>query len=218
VFRTFCYLLIVVALGGCVSTRTSAVDDGSRLNAKTIALTNRPRAGFMASTAGKALFGPLGVVAMEEAGKKIAADNNIEDPAVLVGRDLLVAAENRYGAVAASMPPIQIDITDVTKLAHAAAGADFLLDVQSYGQLFSFFPGRPTYYWLSTTLNVRVIDIPHAKLIAEGHCAVDTRKDPDPPTYDELLADKAARMKAVLNAQSEQCLAKFKKDVLMIDD
>jgi hypothetical protein len=172
----------------------------------------------MATTGGKALFGPLGVLGMEEAGKKIAAENNIEDPAVQVGRNLLTAAEKRYGVVEASMSPIKTDVTDVTHLAHAATGTDILLDVQSYGQSFNFFPDRPKHYWLQTMLNVRVIDVPNARLIAEGHCAVSSRNDSDSPTYDELLADKAARMKAVFNAQSEQCSAKFKSEVLRIDE
>lgn len=98
------------------------------------------------------------------------------DPAVRVGRDLLAAAEKSYGAVTAVVSTIQVDVADVTKLAHPAAVADSLLDVRSYGQLFSAFPNKPTHYWLGTTLNVHVIDVPNARLIAEGYCAVNTRK------------------------------------------
>jgi hypothetical protein len=86
------------------------------------------------------------------------------DPAVRVGRDLLAAAEKSYCAVTAVVSTIQVDVADVTKLAHPAAVAD------------SAFPNKPTHYWLGTTLNVHVIDVPNARLIAEGYCAVNTRK------------------------------------------
>src|SRR5256886_10427325 len=54
---------------GCVSTRTTQVD--SRTNAwrgKSVALTNRPPAGFAPVTAGKMMFGLIGAAAMVEAG------------------------------------------------------------------------------------------------------------------------------------------------------
>ena len=69
----------------------------------------------MAETAGKAMFGIFGVTAMEESGKIIVAENAIEDPATTVSRELLAAAERRYGVVAASMAPVPIDTTDTTK-------------------------------------------------------------------------------------------------------
>ena len=208
---------ILGALAGCVSTKTSAVDDTSRLLGKTVALTSRPRAAFMAATPGKAMFAVLGAVAMEEAGRKIVSENNIEDPAVRVGRDLLSVAQRRYGVVSASISPVSIDSTDIKQLAHAAAGADFLLDVQSYGQGLNFRSDSLTHYWVNTLINVRVIDVVNASLIAEGHCFADTRKDPDPPTYDQLLADHASRLKAILDAQSDECTSKFKREVLKIE-
>lgn len=204
------------ALSGCVSTKTSAIDDALQFQSRTVALTARPRAAFVAGTAGKAMFGVLGAVAMEESGKAIVAENAIDDPARTVALDLLAAAEKRYGVVAAPMQPIAIDTTDVPQLARGAKGADLLLDVQSYGQSFMAFPVDWSHYWVGTMINVRLIDVPRARLIGEGHCNVDTRKDPNPPTRSELLESKAARLKAVLDAQSAQCAAKFRTEVLRI--
>lgn len=204
------------ALNGCVSTKTSAIEDTSQFQSKTVALTARPRAAFMAGTAGKAMFAVVGAVAMEESGKAIVTDNAIDDPATTVARDLLAAAEKRYGVVAAPMQPIVIDTTDMSQLARAAKGADLLLDVQSYGQSFMYFPADWSHYWVSTIINVRLIDVPRAGLIGEGHCDVNTRKDPNPLTRSELLEDKAARLKAILDAQSAHCAAKFRAEVLRI--
>jgi hypothetical protein len=74
-----------------------------------------------------------------------------------------------------------------------------------------------THYWVDTLINVRVIDVVNASLIAEGHCVADTRKDPDPPTYDQLLTNHASRFKAILDAQSDECASKFKREVLKIE-
>jgi hypothetical protein len=172
----------------------------------------------MAETAGKAAFGLFGVAAMEENGKTIVAQNGIADSATTVSQDLLAAAQRRYSVVPASMAPIPIDTTDISQLAHAAKGADFLLDVQSYGQSFMYFPTDWSHYWVSTVINVRIIDVPQAKLIAEGHCAENTRNEPSPPTRDELLADKAVRLRTILDAQSAQCASKFRREVLKIPD
>jgi len=216
--RVLIYPIALYALSGCVSQRTSGVDESIHFQGKTVALTARPRAAFVAATAGKAMFAVLGAVAMEESGKTIVAENGIEDPATTVSRALLAAAESHYGIVTAPMGPVPIDTTDISQLARAAKGADFLLDVQSYGQSFNAFPTDWSHYWVSSIINVRLIDVPKAKLIAEGHCAVDTLNDASHPTRAELLADKAARLKAILDAQSAQCASKFKREVLRIPD
>jgi hypothetical protein len=210
--------LAVVMLGGCVSTKTTAVDDSSRLHGKTVALTSRPRAAFLASTAGKAAFGLLGVAAMQKAGSTLVTEDQLADPAVEVSQALLSAAEKAYGVVPAPVGPVSIDTTDVAALARAAKGADYLLDVQSYGQQFAYYPSDWSHYWVAININVRVIDVPGARLIAEGHCAPNSRDQPDPPNYDTLVGDHGARLKAMLDAQRDQCIAQFKKQVLRIEE
>jgi len=55
---------------GCVSTRTTQVDSRtSAWRGKSVALTNRPPAGFAPVTAGKMMFGLIGAAAMVEAGR-----------------------------------------------------------------------------------------------------------------------------------------------------
>jgi hypothetical protein len=68
----------------------------------------------MAGTAGKAMFAVVGAVAMEESGKAIATENAIDDPTTTVARDLLAAAEKRYGVVVATTQTIAIDTTDIS--------------------------------------------------------------------------------------------------------
>jgi hypothetical protein len=208
-------LLGLLILGGCVSTRNASLtEDRTRgLQGKTIALSTRPRADFVAMTAGKAAFALVGAVAMIEAGNAIVKDNGIDDPTTLLGQNLISEAEVRYGVVAATPPSVAIDTTDLAKMAHTAGYADLLLDVQSLGGQFRYFPTDWSHYAVDSAFKVRLLDVHSAALIAEGFCRQTTQKDASPPTKDELLADHAARLKAILAAQRDACLQQLKKDV-----
>jgi hypothetical protein len=211
-------LIVIALLAGCVSTRNVSVSDARtrEWRGKTVALTTRPRADFVAMTAGKAMFALVGAVAMIEAGNSLVEKNGIEDPAPILGQNLLSDAETHYGVVAAVPALVAIDTTDVMKMANAAQGADLLLDVQSMGGQFRYFPTDWSHYAVDSGFKVRLIDVRTGSLIAEGFCHQTTQKDPSPPTKDELLADGAARLKTILTTQRGVCLQQLKKDVLAI--
>ena len=205
----------LLILCGCVSTRnaTLSVDRTHTLHGKTIAFSGRPRADFVAMTAGKAAFALVGAVAMIQAGNAIVKDNGIDDPTTFLAQSLISEAEFSYGVVAATPPSVAIDTTDLAKMAHTAGNADLLLDVQSLGSQFRYFPTDWNHYAVDSAFKVRLLDVRSASLIAEGFCRQTTQKDPTPPTKDELLADHAARLKAILSTQRDACLKQLKKDV-----
>jgi uncharacterized protein YceK len=210
--------LCVLSVSGCVSTRTAQIENekAAALRGKVVAMTDRPRAGFVAMTPGKAMFALIGAAAMIEAGKTIVKENDIPDAAPIVDHALLLAAQEHYGAISATTPPVQIDTTDVGKLADAAKGADVLFDVQGVGAQFRYLPLNFGKYVVDSSYKFRIIDVHARKLIAEGFCAQSTKDDPTPPSRDELLADKAARLKAILNAQRDQCTNQFATQVLSL--
>jgi hypothetical protein len=211
-------LVAIVFLAGCVSTRNAAVSDERTKDwrGKTIALTARPRADFVAMTAGKAAFALIGAVAMIEAGKSIVEQNGIEDPAPILAQDLLIEAQTWYDVIAMTTAPVAIDTTDLNKMVHAASGADLLLDVQSMGSQFRYFPTDWSHYAVDSAFKVRLLDVRTGSLIAEGFCRQTTEKEPSPPTKDELLANRASRLKSILANQRDVCLKQLKKDVLAI--
>jgi hypothetical protein len=208
-------LFAVIFLAGCVATRNASVgeDRTHDWRGKSVVLSARPRADFVASTAGKAAFA---LAAMISAGNEIVQKNGIEDPVPILGQDLLAAAQMRYGVVPASPARVPVDTTDVGKLAHAAKGADMLLDVYSLASQFAYFPTDWSHYAVDSTFKVFLIDVKKGSIIAEGFCRQTTQKDTSPPTRDELLADGAMRLKAILTRQREACLEQLKKDVLAI--
>ena len=211
--------LLLLLVTGCVSvppTKHIDNDGAAALRGKTVASTTRPRADFVAMTAGKATFALVGALAMISAGNAIVKENGIEDPVPHMAQELLKDAQERYGLVTAANPLVTIDTHDIAKMAHAASGADLLIDVEPLGSSFNYQPLDWTHYSVMSRYLVRVIDVRQAKLMANGSCFETTQKDKTLPTRDELLADKAARLKAILEAQRDHCLAQFKLSVLNI--
>ena len=218
--RVLIAVLCLLCLAGCVSTRTTHLENqrAAELRGKVVALTDRPRAGFVAMTAGKAMFGMLGAAAMIEAGKEIVTENDIPDPAPAVDQALMLAAQKEYGILPATIAPVKIDTTDISKLAAAAHGADVLFDVQGVAAQFRYLPMQWGKYVVETSYKFRIIDVRAQKMIAEGFCFQSTKDEPTHPTRDELLADKAAQLKGILNAQREQCTHQFASQVLSLPD
>ena len=212
-------VVICATVTGCVSTRTTQLADGhaSAWKGKSVALTNRPTAGFMPITTGKAMFGVIGVAAMVGAGKTMVAENSLEDPAPQVGRRLRDAAATQFGIVPATIAPVSIDETDISKLASAARGADLLFDVQLTAWGLGFKPFS-LHYYVSLGVKFRLIDVEKQTLVAEGLCFTNERdkEAKDLPTYDELMADHAKLLKSKLQAHTDACVEELEQKVLNI--
>jgi hypothetical protein len=211
--------MVPMLIAGCVSvppaTRLSN-DSASAWQGKTLAVTTRARESFVAMTAGKAAFALIGAAAMIEAGNKIVKENDIEDPAPHLAADLADAAVGKYSVVRYTGPAIAVSSDDIQKLARAASGADLLLDVQSLGSSFRYLPVDWSHYIVDSRYIVRLIDVKSAKVVGAGTCS-GTSKDETPlPTKDELLDNRAQRLKSILAAQRDHCLTQFKATVLNI--
>lgn len=149
----------------------------------------------------------------KSAGAKLQAENAIEDLALRVARSLFLAAQQEYGVVAAadiSAPRL----ANPTELTHLAQGVDLLLDVTSGSTVGQ----RPfsSRYEVNTTMIGRVIDVHTGKAFGDTLCQIRGGGDPDFPTYDELVANDAARLKAILAKEADSCVEKLKTDVLGI--
>ena len=214
VLAALCLLPACVSVPPASKVATESVD---AWRGKTVATTTRSREALVAMTAGKATFAMLGALAMIEAGKKIVADNGIDDPVPLLSQELLQAAMQKYTLQPAAAGTVTVATDDVAKLAQAAGSADLLLDVQSLGATFRYFPTNWTHYAVDSAFIVRLIDVKGKRLAAGGMCRLTSEKEPNPPTHEELLADRAQRLKAILESQRASCSQKFKVEVLNIE-
>jgi hypothetical protein len=102
------------------------------------------------------------------------------------------------------------------QLARAAGAADLALNVTS-GTTFVSRLLSPGHYDVITSMFARIIDVPTGRTLADASCRESSSTALNPPTYDELFADQASRLKSLIQLQSKGCLRQFQIQLLNID-
>lgn len=211
--RLMVFALFALAIGACNHTVPLTPQTAAALKGKEVARAQGMRPTFMAQTPGKAMFGLLGVAAMASAGKKIAEDDGLEDPAATIGAELSAELSRRYGArPSTAIIPIVDD--DRAVRAAGAPRADLILDVRTTGWGFIYFPDDWTHYRVQYGVRLRLIDPKTARTVAEGTCNSLPDERSEAPTYDELLDNGGQRLKKELQAGARFCAAKLTTEVL----
>jgi hypothetical protein len=176
------------------------------ISGKTIAVTRHERPSFTAMTAGKASFGLFGAAAMISAGNKIVTDNGISDPADLLEQNLAPAVAKHLGAQLQSGPAPVIKGGSPKQLAAAANGADYVLDIESKGWMFAYYPTDWNTYWIGYAVETSLVDAKTAKVLSTMSCYADTNKHPSSPGRDAMLANGAQVIKDVTASLGWRCL------------
>jgi hypothetical protein len=114
---------------------------------------------------------------------------------------------------------VAVETNDVERIAAQAKGrARFVVDVETRMWHVTYFPTDWTHYQVPYLAVARLIDADTARVLAEGSCKVEPGTNAGAPTYDELLADGAARLKASIAASVATCAAQFKRDMFALHD
>lgn len=164
------------------------------------------------STPGKAAFGMIGAAASISAGNDIVGMNDIQDPSGDMTHELAVAYAAAHGGRVADAPLLdahkwtRVKGTDV---AAEAAGARYVIDVDSPGMTLIYFSFDWTHFDLMFMATARVIDTSDGAVISKAHCFIKTDKS-QAQTHADLLADHAAKLKALIVSKSEACTAVLK--------
>jgi len=183
------------------------------MKGKSMSVTASDRPDFSAMTAGKAMFGMLGGIAMIKAGNKIVRENDVEDPAVFIGKALAEKiAESRSMSV--KLPIIQGKNDNVASLAASSRSSDYVLDVRTINWSFVYFPTDWNNYRVIYTAKARLIDSNVRKVIAEAFCSRIPDQTDDSPSYDELLSNHAARLKQELRIAANTCVKEMSGKLL----
>jgi hypothetical protein len=215
-FKQLAVLAGVCVLTGCVSTKNVKADLAGLQagGVRSVATTLREKPTFMAMTAGKAAIGGLiGAAAMAASGNSIVRENEVADPATYIADQLANDLAMRLGA---QKRPSSTTVTKAVKpgeLATVYGEGDLLLDVQTIGWSFGYFPTDWNNYRVMYSAKLRVIDTRTRKMVAEGFCARVPEKNAEAPSHDQLLADKAARLKGELRIAADYCIDQFKANV-----
>lgn len=208
-------LLATTPLGTVVASEALRVTD-TETKAwpnKTVVLTARSPARFMAYTRPKMSFGLLGIAMARLAGKKLIEENGVENSAPQIAETLLRAAENHYRVTAASLAPLMVE-SDAANIARMARGADLVFDVQPTSASLEPLLTKPGKYFVTSVFRFRVIDVASGRVLGDDTCVRSTQTQPHLSTYDELVKDHATRLKIILADQRDFCAKYFETQVL----
>ena len=213
--------LSLATLTGCASVPAPRALDAAGVAAvheQTVAVTTRPVPHFAAMTPAAAPFAIVGAVAALASGDKIIADHHVADPADAIATALAAALHETQGSRIVA-GPVLVDTTDAARIAAQAKDkARYVLDVETHNWSLTYFSTDWTHYQVPYRAIARLIDTGTGSILAESTCALRLESSAGTPTYDELLADGAARLKASLAASGATCAAQFKRDMLAMRD
>jgi len=213
-------LLIATAtlVSGCVSTATRTIDAQAltAVRNQSVLRTARDMPDFGELTPAKAPFGLLGAVATISEGNKTVATNHIADPAVAIADALLGAMQSSHGMQAVASP-VRIDSEDPARIAGLARGkARYVLDVRTLMWQMMYFPTDWTHYQVMYTAKARLIDVAAGTVVAEAFCKQLPESNAKAPTFDEMLALNAARLKSINATYARACADSFGRDMLAL--
>ncbi|HEU4777638.1 MAG TPA: hypothetical protein VFS95_12490 [Telluria sp.] len=210
---------LVAVLTGCASTTPSNPIDNeissAMLNQNIVQVVHL-RPNFTAMTAGKVAFpgGLLGAMMTGASGNDIISQNNVQDPAIAIGRELVKELALTRGAkVVPSV--ITLESRDAAAIAAAALSrAPYVLDVETRIWNFAYFPTDWTHYRVSYVAQARLIDSATGKILADATCKRIPDSNVGAPSYDDLVGGAAAGLKSELAQATAQCIASLKTDLL----
>lgn len=208
-------IVFLLFLSGCASTKNITMDHSTASLTKpaTVVISNRESPDFSAATAGKALFGVVGVLSMLSEGKKIVEQNNVEDPAHFISTEIFTAISQGYQLELINSDKI-VSGNNIRKISAAYATADWVIDVETLNWGFMYLPADWNNYWAFYTARVKIIDTRDQAIIAQWLCPYQQEDDGATPSYDEFLLNNAERLKQEIQKAAVHCINEFTSNAL----
>lgn len=215
--RTAAVIATSLALGACTTINNKQIspETSTQLQGKTVAVTSYKAPDFTAFTAGKAAFAILGAAAMISEGNEIVQQNNIEDPAIAIGKGLqekLKASKNTVPVAT----PLAVTSDDLSGILSKNTDAQYIIDYQTLNWMFNYYPTDWSHYKVSYGGRLRLIDVATKAVVAESGCTAVQGDDKNPPTKDQLLDNNAQLLKSYLAKAASDCVDLLARDVLKL--
>ena len=202
----FLMIFVVMLSSACSSIKNQSLtpEAAAAIKGKIVIVTLREKPNFSAMTPVNVQFGLLGAAAAVANGNSMINENAVDDPARTIQLLLSNRLVERHGAKLGS--PLLIKDESAELLARQAKErADYVLDVQTLGWNSMYYPISWGRYKVMYSAMARIIDTRDSRVIAQGSCFYDPEKDDSAPTWDELVDNKAKRLKEILARYSQQC-------------
>lgn len=133
----------------------------------------------------------------------------VVDPAASMSATLATSLAASTGARILPQP-ISVTGLEVRQIADAARStARYALDVHTFSWLVTYLPLAWDSYGLAYTASARLIDTQTGTVVAQGYCNQGFDKTINPPTFEVMMANRAARLKRELEITAEACTKIF---------
>ena len=217
--REIIVLLGALGVAGCATTEMPLNVEAIRdLGDRNVHIVKEEPPSFGAITAGKGMFAALGAIAAHSAGKDLVQEKGIEDPSRRVEMLIVEHLHAKFGTKSAGQV---LDYTDADKPSDSdewAAAADansVIVDVETKGWNFWYFPTTWSRYRVGYSAVLKLIDGHTGETLSQYQCNVSGPESDDAaPTYDEMLSDRAALLKQMLRDRADRCASDIIAKVL----
>ena len=220
-------IVLLGLVAGCASLNArSASPSGlaaADLKGKSVAAVSWAKPDFTAMTAGSAMvgasFGIIGALAEQEhmatVGNRIVQENEIEDPAIYINQRIMEDLTTRLGLIAKDVKGGVTKSGKIPDLRQQYGDVDVLLDVRTNRWGFGYFPTDWDHYDAVYVVSLRLIDMKTGRNLAVAKAKyVPWKKRGNAPTKDQLLSNKAERLKQAMRAAADSCLVKLRASIL----
>jgi len=202
-------LLFTLFLQACTTVKTNELtqEETGQLKEKTVTLARyETLPDFAAQTAANVQFGLLGVATAISNGNDMIQNNNIQDPALDISKELASGLEENYDMKLVVADGLFAKSKKVRDIAKTYEEYDFVLDVKTLGWRSIYFPNDWNSYRVMYAAHARLIDTSSSRVIAEEVCQhIPEYKDTNmAPSYKEL--QKGVRLKEELAKSVSYCV------------
>ena len=168
---------------------------------------------FMADTTiAAAELGMVGAIVSISSGHEIVTANGIEDPATEIAHSVALAYAAAQGGHVADAPLADDQMPANTKpdaIGRYAGGARYVVNVSPVDLRIIYFVTDPLRRDVTLMTVAAIIDASTGKVVARAHCFITQSKQCERFTHDQLLADQAAALKAVIVRKGQACVDKL---------
>jgi hypothetical protein len=170
---------------------------------------------FTAFTPGKAAFGLIGSLGMTSVGNQIVAENAIANPAAIIATGLTQELRAAVGSKLAPAAAVVLEDASIAKVAGQAGGVGLALVVRTRDWGVFYYPGNFNRYRANIKMQAELIDAATRIVVAKAGCEEASPHSADvSPTYDEMMASGAQRLKQELVSAQTACVATLQQRLL----
>jgi hypothetical protein len=210
--------LALLALACCESTGGTS-EEISKLRGSQVSTTQRASPTLSAQTPGISLIPiiPVAGAVARQWGDELTKANDIRDPRQRIQENLLAILTAQIGARPVEAPIALRDDEPQDQILNAPPQNGYILDLETkhwYFAAFGLFNSNK--YRVSYNIVGRIISASDNRIIAEANCFLPRATIEPAPSLDDLLAERAEKLKAILSKVETDCTKVLARELLGI--